>query len=230
MQRGALEAAQEIIKREIAEKLDINQLFSGSSTSFCIADFGCATGPNTFLAVQAILEAVKLKCQSSEGLNSNHVPEFHVFFNDLASNDFNTLFLSLPPKRQYLAAAVPGSFHGTLFPKASLHFAFSSCSLNWLSKVPIEVTDKTSPAWNSGMIQYTKKEVFEAYLSQFAQDMESFLHARAQELVGGGLVALIVPGQQDAIPFSHTTIKMEFELLASCLMDMAKTVENDCCL
>nr|POE71627.1 isoform 2 of probable s-adenosylmethionine-dependent methyltransferase at5g38100 [Quercus suber] len=30
------------------------------------------------------------------------------------SNDFNTLFKSLPPNRQYFAVGVPGSFHGIL--------------------------------------------------------------------------------------------------------------------
>ncbi|KAK7849230.1 putative s-adenosylmethionine-dependent methyltransferase [Quercus suber] len=56
-----------------------------------------------------------------------------VFFNDQFSNDFNTLFISLPPNRQYFAAGVPGSFYGRLFPKASLHFIHSSYALQWLS-------------------------------------------------------------------------------------------------
>ncbi|KAL0409410.1 UNVERIFIED_CONTAM: Farnesoic acid carboxyl-O-methyltransferase, partial [Sesamum radiatum] len=49
-----------------------------------------------------------------------------VFFNDKVGNDFNTLFSSLPSERLYYATGVPGSFHGRLLPKASLHFAYSS--------------------------------------------------------------------------------------------------------
>ena len=71
----------------------------------------------------------------------------------------------------------------------SLHFIHSSFALKWLSKVPIEVMDEGSPAWNKGRIFSTnaQKEVVEAYATQFAKDIDSFLFARAQELVVGGL-------------------------------------------
>ncbi|KAL5761122.1 hypothetical protein ACOSP7_019622 [Xanthoceras sorbifolium] len=221
-ERIAVETAQGIIREEIIHKLDIQQLSSGLLLqSFNIADFGCSTGPNTFLAIQSMLEAVELKVKSVGGLNS---PEFQVFYNDLASNDFNTLFASLPPERRYYAAGVPGSFHRILFPKASLHFVYSSFSLQWLSKVPKPVTDRSSPAWNSGRIHYSGagKEVLEAYSDQFAEDMDSFLQARAHELVGGGLMALIIPGLTDRTSLSQTTGELRFELLGSCLMEMAK--------
>ncbi|XP_016652012.1 PREDICTED: probable S-adenosylmethionine-dependent methyltransferase At5g38780 [Prunus mume] len=240
-QRGALEAAQEIIKEEIAEKLDIKQLIASDSlNTFRIADLGCATGPNTFLAVQTILEAVQPKLGSQ---NSQTFPEFQVFFSDLVSNDFNTLFKSLPPQSQipYFAAGVPGSFltqhkqirnlssvlhhfHGPLFPKASLHFVHSSCALNWLSQVPKPVAERTSSAWNAGKILYSissSREVTEAYSCQFANDMGLFLQARANELVGGGLMALVIPGLPVGILFSETRTALEFELLGSTLMGMA---------
>nr|XP_023907387.1 probable S-adenosylmethionine-dependent methyltransferase At5g38780 [Quercus suber] len=140
------------------------------------------------------------------------------------SNDFNTLFKSLPPNRQYFAAGVPGSFHGCLFPKGSLHLIHSSCALNWLSKIPIEITDESSPAWNKGRIHYTNatKEVVEAYETQFAKDMESFLFSRAQELVVGGLLVLFVPAVPDVMSNSDTFTGTELDILGSCLMDMAK--------
>ncbi|KAL2496687.1 S-adenosyl-L-methionine-dependent methyltransferase superfamily protein [Forsythia ovata] len=107
-----------------------------------------------------------------------------VYFNDRTSNDFNTLFALLPFERQYHAAGVPGSFHDRQLPMASLHLAYSSCTLHWLSEVPKEVMDHLSPAWNKGRILYygDKKEVFNAYAHQFAEDLNSFLKARAQEL------------------------------------------------
>ncbi|PQM34298.1 putative S-adenosylmethionine-dependent methyltransferase [Prunus yedoensis var. nudiflora] len=223
-QRGALEAAQEMIKEEIAEKLDIKQLIASDSlNTFRIADLGCATGPNTFLAVQTILEAVQPKFGSQ---NSQTFPEFQVFFSDLVSNDFNTLFKSLPPQSQrpYFAAGVPGSFHGPLFPKASLNFVHSSCALNWLSQVPKSVSERTSSAWNAGKILYSSsssREVTEAYSCQFANDMGLFLQARANELVGGGLMALVIPGLSDGILFSETSSALQFELLGSTLVSMA---------
>ena len=112
---------------------DINTL-SGSLNAICVADLGCSIGPNTFVSVQNIIEAIELK-YISKGENIE-TPKFMVFFNDQLSNDFNTLFISLPPNRQYFAAGVMGSFYGHLFPKASLHFIHSSYAQQWLSNVP----------------------------------------------------------------------------------------------
>ncbi|CAI9763569.1 unnamed protein product [Fraxinus pennsylvanica] len=111
------------------------------------------------------------------------MPEFQVFFNDGTSNDFNTLFASLPQNRNYYTVRVPGSFHASQFPKAPLHFAYSSCTLHWLSEVPKEVVDPSSSAWNEGKFLYHgyKNEVFNAYAAQFAKDLDSFLKARAEE-------------------------------------------------
>ncbi|KAJ1382870.1 SAM dependent carboxyl methyltransferase [Sesbania bispinosa] len=69
------------------------------------------------------------------------MPKLHVFFNDLPSNDFNTLFSNLPPQqdREYFAAGVLGSFYDRLFPECSIHFACTSYALHLLSKSPEEV-------------------------------------------------------------------------------------------
>lgn len=132
MQRGVIDAAKLVILEAVTEKLDLtNPIFDSSCNSFRIADFGCSTGPNTFLAVQNIVEAVEQKYQKS----ALEAPEFQVFFNDHVDNDFNILFRTLPPARKYFAAGVPGSFYSRVFPKASLHFVHCSYALHWLSKV-----------------------------------------------------------------------------------------------
>lgn len=195
MQKGGVESAKQVFDMAIAEKLDINHLLSSSSSNkFNIADLGCSTGPNTFIIVQNIIDAINKKYKKSHPLTSLPL-DFQVFFSDRASNDFNKLFTSLPSDRDYFAAGVPGSFHRRLFPKASLHFVSSSFALHWLSKVPDQVVDKNSPAWNKGKIHYltASKQVKEAYSAQFAKDMETFLDARAKELVPVGLMALHVP-------------------------------------
>ncbi|KAI3875269.1 hypothetical protein MKX03_011153 [Papaver bracteatum] len=199
----------------IAYYLDI-KIFPPSNT-FRIADLGCSAGPNTFIAMQNIIETTDRKYRESEGL-SGSTPEFHVYFNDHASKDFNTLF-------RYLAAGVPGSFHTRLFPKGSLHVAHSSTSIQWLSQVPKEVLDIDSPAYNRGRIhcKNARHEVLEAYSAQYAKDIESFLHARAEEVVCGGLLVLIVPAVLDESPPSQLRTQSMFDILGSCLMDMAKT-------
>lgn len=198
-----------------------------SSNTFHIADLGCSVGPNTFFAVENIIEAVKFKFQN-QGLNSQ-IPEFQVFFNDHTQNDFNMLFRSLSQNRQYYAAGVPGSFYGRLFPDASIHFFHSSYALQWLSRVPKEVVDKNSPAWNKGRIHYSNStdEVVRAYEAQHAEDMECFLNARAQETADGGVTVLLIPGRPNGTPHSHPVGNVSFQLIGSCLMDMARKVSND---
>ncbi|KAK3007260.1 hypothetical protein RJ639_015661 [Escallonia herrerae] len=219
-QREATNVAKEMINEVIAEKLDVQSLIASSSNSFCIADLGCSVGPNTFFAMQNLLEVVDKK-YVTQGATSESL-EFQVFFSDHASNDFNTLFASLPPSRKYFAAGVPGSFYGRLFPRSSLHLVHSSYALQWLSKVPEELLDKTSPAWNKGKINYTSSsdEVANAYAAQFQKDMKIFLNARAEEIVVGGMLVLIMAGLPDGIHRSKFPLGVFYDSLCSSLMDM----------
>ncbi|PQQ15537.1 putative S-adenosylmethionine-dependent methyltransferase [Prunus yedoensis var. nudiflora] len=124
------------------------------------------------LLIENILEAVEFKYQS-QGLNSQ-ILEFQVFFNDHTPNDFNMLFKSLQQNRRYYAAGVPGSFYGRLFSYASIQMVHSSYATHWLSRVPKEVADRNTPAWNKGRIYYSNStdEVVRAYEAQYAEDME----------------------------------------------------------
>ncbi|GKV19549.1 hypothetical protein SLEP1_g29791 [Rubroshorea leprosula] len=156
LQKGKIE---EVIK----EKLDLKK-FCSTSNTIRVADLGCSIGPNTFIAMHDVVEAMKQKLQSQFSPSSK-MSEFQVFFNDQPSNDFDTLFTSLPKERPYFAVGVRGSFHGRLYPESSVHFAFAAHVLNWLSKVPEELLDKKSTAWNKGRVHYTNapKEMVDAY-------------------------------------------------------------------
>ncbi|PIM99552.1 Loganate O-methyltransferase [Handroanthus impetiginosus] len=219
-QRGVVDVAKPIIEEEIAAKLDINT----RQNRFGIADFGCSTGYNSFPAIEIITQAINKKYKSPK--NTSKTPEFYIFFNDVITNDFNTLFTSLPPNINYQAVAVPGDFHGRLLPEYSLHFVYSSWSLQWLSAVPEAVADGGSPAWNKGEILYTRDKtlVCDAYLDRFDKDIGSFLESRAVEMVSGGLMALLVPAVPEFWnPESEYTIPSDVGyLLGSSLMDMAK--------
>lgn len=59
IQKAAIDSLQEKTRLYILEKIDLLSLKTGLST-FTIADFGCSVGPNTFHAVQNIIDAVKL--------------------------------------------------------------------------------------------------------------------------------------------------------------------------
>ncbi|RVW89201.1 putative S-adenosylmethionine-dependent methyltransferase [Vitis vinifera] len=224
LQREATDACRTMIEEAIAQKLDVKCF---SSNPFRLADLGCSVGPNTFISMQHIVEAVERK-YLEQGLKSQ-IPEFQVFFNDHATNDFNTLFASLPTERRYFACGVPGSFHGRLFPESSIHFMFSSHAIHWLSKVPKELLDKNSPAWNRGRIHYTSApdEVSHAYAAQFGHDMEIFLSARAKELVVGGIIVLTMAALPDGIPASQIPSGVMFDLLGASLMDMTKSASQE---
>ncbi|KAJ4707002.1 S-adenosylmethionine-dependent methyltransferase [Melia azedarach] len=220
---GIVDATKGMVFAGIAEKLDLKSLGVYSSSTFQIADLGCSIGPNAFTAVQNIIETVEQKHLEAE--NQNHSTlEFQVFFNDHSNNDFNTLFKTLSPDRKYFASGVPGSFHNRLFPKSSLHIVHSSTALHWLSKVPKEITDSKSPAWNKGSIHCTGfvKEVATAYSAQFSNDFESFFNARAEEIVPGGLMLILIAIRPDGIPMSKNLEGIHYDFLGSCLYDLAK--------
>ena len=133
-----------ILERGICE--NIRHSMSNMEGIFRIADFGCGTGKNTLLVADSVVSAVQRSLHEEE----EEMPEFEVYFIDLPSNDFNSLFRILPPHREegsavvdknplsgrsYTAAAVCGSHFRRLVPRKSLHFCHSSASLHWLSQV-----------------------------------------------------------------------------------------------
>lgn len=213
-QGGAVKAAKELIKEGIIDKLD-SKIFglNAVTNTFRIADFGCSTGTNTFIAVQNIIDSVELKFQHEYP----SALEFQVFFNDHSDNDFNTLFKSLPQSRSYYAAGVPGSFYSSLFPKSSLHFVHSSYTLHWLSKVP-----RVDGVEGSIQTRRFVNEVMEAYAAQFNNDFQTFLNTRAQELVPGGLAALVVFAVPDGIPLVNNAAGLFYNTFGSCLVELAK--------
>ncbi|KAL3568369.1 hypothetical protein D5086_031020 [Populus alba] len=209
----------------IKETLDFKSPCFDSSNvcTFRIADFGCSAGPNTFLAMEKIIEAVEQKYHAQ--FKNSPPLELQVFFNDVTTNDFNTLFRTLPFYQKILRCWSAWYFLWSFIPQVNAPSCVLFLFLHWLSKVPEEVVDKKSPAWNKGSIQCcgTAKEVAKAYSAQFKTDMDNFLNARAQEIIGGGLMVIIILGLPDEIFLSQTAAGICNELFGSCLIDMAKS-------
>ncbi|KAJ7970305.1 putative S-adenosylmethionine-dependent methyltransferase [Quillaja saponaria] len=220
-QKEAADQAKLKLEVAIIENLDIENV-TPTSYTFSIADLGCSVGPNTFIAVNNIIEAVKQSYKTKFG-KLNNLPDFQVYFNDHTSNDFNLLFSNLPNTREYFAAGVPGSFYNKLFPKSSLNFVYSAFAIQWLSKVPQELSDLNSPLCNKGRIHYANapNEVGKAYYSQYEKDMEIFLQARAQELVPGGLMTILTPGRRDGNLPAQTSLGPFFLPLETSIVDLA---------
>uniref|UniRef100_A0ACD5VU28 Uncharacterized protein n=1 Tax=Avena sativa TaxID=4498 RepID=A0ACD5VU28_AVESA len=177
---------------------------------FTVADLGCSSGPNALCLVEDIIGSIgKISCRSSQP-----PPEFSVLLNDLPTNDFNTIFFSLPEFTDRLKSAaksdewgrpmvflsgVPGSFYGRLFPRTSVHFICSCSSLHWLSQVPQGLFDETNMPINKGKMYISSTSpagVAVAYRRQFQRDFSLFLKSRAAEVFPGGRMVLAMLGRQ----------------------------------
>ncbi|KAI4319219.1 hypothetical protein MLD38_032846 [Melastoma candidum] len=210
-----------LVQKMVAKAVNCHGSYS-PGRSFRVADMGSSVGPNTLRTVQMIIEAVEKKYRVER--LSDRLPEFHVFFNDRPTNDFNTLFRSLPSEKKYFAAGVPGSFQGRLFPEKFLDFVSCTYALNWLSEIPKTVLDQQSPAFNKDKIHYgtARKEVVDAFTAQFHEDMYKFIDARSREVVPGGMMALTIRARPDGTSHHQLLENRSLNLLGSCILDMVK--------
>ncbi|XP_010415208.1 PREDICTED: probable S-adenosylmethionine-dependent methyltransferase At5g38780 [Camelina sativa] len=217
-QRALVEAANEKINEVILASLSLDLISNG----FSVADFGCASGPNTFVAVQTIIDAVENKYRKETGQNPVDNIEFQVLFNDLSNNDFNSLFRTLPSDRRYYSAGVPGSFFDRVLPKQSLHIGVMNYAFQFISKVPKGILDRDSPMWNRD-IHCTgfNNKVKKAYLDQYLVDTKKILDARAEELVPGGLMLILGSCLKDGMKMSETYRGIVLDLIGASLNDLA---------
>lgn len=216
-----MEAAKEKMNEAISAKLSLDMI----SGRFIVADFGCASGPNTFVAVQNIINVVEDKYRKATGQNPAENIEFQVLFNDSTTNDFNTLFQALPAGRRYYSAGVPGSFFGRVLPKHSFHIGVISYAFHFTSKNPQGITDRDSPLWNRDMhCTGFNEAVKKAYLDQYSADTKNLLDARAEELVPGGLMLLLGSGLRDGVKMSETAKGIMMDLIGASLNDLAQQV------
>ncbi|EOY17884.1 SAM dependent carboxyl methyltransferase - like 10 [Theobroma cacao] len=185
-----------------------------------VADLGCAVGPQPLEFMSTVIESILKKC----GEMGREMPEIQFFLNDLVGNDFNTLFKGLSvvqekyKKVSWFAMGAPGSFHGRLFPRNSMHLVYSCYSVHWLSEAP-KITNEAGLPLNKGKIYMSKTSppaVTKAYLSQFQEDFSSLLKFRSQELAPNGRVVLIFNGRQTADPTNKDTC-YTWDLLAEAL-------------
>ncbi|KAJ4834016.1 hypothetical protein Tsubulata_004006 [Turnera subulata] len=197
---------------------------------FRMVDMGCSSGPNTLLPLSQIVETMDSTCRT---LNPGKAPALQFFLNDLPGNDFNTIFRSLLPNFHgklekfnklgpCFVAAMPGSFHGRLFPDNYLHFAHSSFSLHFLSQVPEGLVSESGMPLNKGNICMAKTSppsVHKALLEQFEKDFTSFLASRSLEMISGGRMVLHTMGRSDQNPACKNGIEL-WELAGETLKDM----------
>ncbi|XWS42092.1 hypothetical protein CRYUN_Cryun17cG0139000 [Craigia yunnanensis] len=170
-----------------------------------IADLGCSSGPNSLSFIEDIVDSV----EGTSHKNFHPIPEFRVYLDDLPTNNFNSVFKSLPDfyrdlKKDrndggpdILIAGYPGSFNGKLFPNNCLHFIYSSYSLHWLSKVPPALYNKHGKSINKGKV----------YISESSPPKAGELYSFYWEEYGRSCISV----SQDPIPYRFLRLEM-FEI------------------
>ncbi|KAL0900380.1 hypothetical protein Bca101_084341 [Brassica carinata] len=162
-----------------------------------VAELGCSSGQNTFLAISEIINTVNVLCKNS----NQNPPEIDCCLNDLPENDFNTTFKLVPlfikelmmtNQASCFVCGAPGSFYSRLFSRNSLHFVHSSYSLHWLSKVPEKLENDKE---NVYIANSSPQSVYKAYLNQFQRDFTMFLTLRSEEIVSNGRMVLTFNGR-----------------------------------
>ncbi|WZZ92273.1 hypothetical protein YC2023_120852 [Brassica napus] len=160
-----------------------------------VADLGCSSGQNTFLAMSEIVNTINALCQE----RNQNPPEIDCCLNDLPGNDFNTTFKfisffndKLTSNTPCFVSGVPGSFYSRLFPSKSLHFIHSNYSVNYPSKVPEGLEKNKMGVYITSSSPLSE---YKAYLNQFQKDFNTFLRMRSEEMVSNGRMVITLLGR-----------------------------------
>ncbi|KAL9258378.1 putative jasmonic acid carboxyl methyltransferase 1, partial [Drosera capensis] len=161
-----------------------------------IVELGSSSGPNALTVLSDIITVTDMTYREM-----NHpMPELKVFLNDLPRNDFNTIFRSLP------------SFFKHLEEEPTRHATSRELML------PKGLVGNKEAATMKRNICVTKEgppDITKAYQEQFGDDFTLFLRSRAEEIVRGGRMVLIIRRSMEANDYMW-----EFQLLGLGLMDM----------
>ncbi len=158
-----------------------------------IADFGCSEGRNSVQVMQRLVVAMRARA-------SRPVLTIH---SDLPTNDYTWLLRNLRPEGlsafgdDVFSAVVGGSMFDRLLPPRSTHMAMTFNAIGFLGRRPVErLPDYILPNGPSARrgIGSVSEADRKAFAAQALADLESFLQARAAELVPGGKLLVEVFG------------------------------------
>jgi len=157
-----------------------------------IADYGAATGHNSLLPIGAAIDVLRKRTRPEHSVLVVHT--------DVPDNDFTAMFRTLADDPDsYLskdaaifASAVGRSFYEQIMPSGSVHLAWSSWAIQWLSRVPAPIPDHILMAYSAD------DDVRAAYAKQAAFDWHEFIAFRGRELRRGGrLVVMTMAVDED---------------------------------
>ena len=155
-----------------------------------IADYGSSQGKNSLAPMRIAIEALRSRLGSDRSILICHT--------DLAVNDFNALFTLLEAdpdcysrnEPNVYSCAVGRSFYEAVLPPNYVHAGWCSYSAMWISRIPTRLPGHIYVPCSNGPARA-------AFERQGAQDWETFLTLRANELRPGGRLVVVVPGANE---------------------------------
>lgn len=183
-QRTALENTFPLLSNAISTVC--SRITFKSDTAFTVADYGSSDGKNSLELMSIIIKNVRK--------NTSPTQPISIYHTDLPYNNYNTLFRGLhdsPDSYMALSSreapifscATATPFFQQILPSNSVHFAFTSCSVHWLSCFPscdIQQLYATSAPEPQRAV----------WRKQAAVDWGKFLSARSKEIVPGGVMVM----------------------------------------
>jgi hypothetical protein len=157
-----------------------------------IADYGAGTGHNSLLPLGAGIAVLRKRTRPEHSVLVTHT--------DVPENDFTTLFRTLSDDPDtYLvkdgatfASAVGRSYLRQILPSNSVNLGWSSWAIQWLSRVPMPVSDHVHVACSRD------EQVRSAYARQAAHDWHEFIAYRGRELCPGGRLVVMTMALDEA--------------------------------
>lgn len=184
----------------------------GARGPIVLADYGCATGRNSFETMDVAVKALRARFGDA--------PPILIFHNDRPGNDFNALFAGIDSGAAAAYRTTPGifmfaagcSFYDAVFPPGFVSLAWTSMSVHWLSR---GVGRPATHIWNTPGLAASA-----AAAAQARTDWASFLHHRACELCPGGqLVVVCVSRRADVDDPGMSFLDVPNQLLQSMVDD-----------
>jgi len=212
-QRAAIDAFLPWLKSAVADL----PFGSEAGTPITLLDIGSAEGANAIYVMRELIADIRDKTD---------LP-ISVYFSDLATNDFNSLFDKLFPQGDLplfgddiYPAAIAGSAFRRIFPASSLHGVTTFNTIGFLDCVP---TGATLPNFILPMPPAASRDgiaVSDAdqkpFREQAATDLCAFYAARAAELVSGGKLLVQVFGRNEAFCTSDGI----YDVLSDAILDL----------
>jgi hypothetical protein len=168
---------------------DALEMIPVGEENIVIADYGCSQGLNSMKPMSVAIDALRRRSGPSRPVE--------IYHNDLPANDFGSLFQVIAEDAgSYTIAhdkvfpfAIGRSYFEPILPPGSVHAAWNSWTMQWLSKQAADAPDHVFGSM-SGVT-----EVKAAIATQQAEDWAHFLELRSLELRLGGRLVSIFPGR-----------------------------------